>query len=79
VLNADSMQPFALETVLPNRKSRTVYRFENPRVNARNPMDLLGVFENNWLHARTPRGWTRVVEGGTQPQAQRPSTPERTR
>lgn len=79
ILTESTMQPFALETVSPNGKSRTVYHFDRPRVNARNPLDLLGVFENNWLNARTPRGWTKVVEGGTQPQAQRPLVPDRTR
>ena len=79
ILTESTMQPYAMETALPNGKSRTVYQFDRPKVNARNPLDLLGVFENNWLHVRTPRGWTKVVEGGTQPQAQRPSGPDRRR
>ena len=79
ILTATSMQPYGLETVLPNGKSRTVYHFARPKVNARNPLDPVGVFENNWLHVRTPLGWTKVVEGGTQSQAQRPTVPDRTR
>lgn len=74
ILTLDSMQPFAVESLLPNGKSRTVYQFHDPRVNARNPLDPLRVFENNWLHPRTPPGWTRVVEEVPQVQAGR--TPE---
>lgn len=71
ILTLDSMQPFAVESLLPNGKSRTVYQFHNPKVNVRNPLDPLGVFENNWLHPRTPPGWTKVVEEAPQVQAGR--------
>jgi TIGR03009 family protein len=79
ILTENSMQPAALETWLPNGKSRTLYLFDRPRVNARNPMDPAGLFENNWLHVRTPRGWAKVVEAGPQSQAQRPSPRNPTR
>ena len=79
VLTETTMQPYALETRLPNGKSRTVYHFDRARVNARNPLDPAGIFESNWLHVRTPRGWTKLVEGGAQGQARRSSPPNRTR
>ena len=72
ILTLDDMQPFAVEMQLPNGKSRTVFRFENARINARNLLDPLKMFENNWLHAEVPNGWTRRVEDPPVAQAGRP-------
>ncbi|MFH1924496.1 MAG: TIGR03009 domain-containing protein [Planctomycetota bacterium] len=73
ILSLKNMQPTAIQTLLPNGKSRTAYHFHQTKVNPRNLLDPLRVFENNWLHAPTPRGWTKVVEEAPQAQANRPS------
>lgn len=75
ILTLGSMQPMAIQSVLPNGRSRTVYHFDNVGVNVRNLLDPLRVFENNWLFPRTPTGWTRVVEGTPQAQASRGPSP----
>ena len=79
ILTLSKMQPSALETVLPNGTARTVYQFHNPKVNIVNLLDPLKMFENNWLHVRTPAGWKKVVEEAPQTEARRASTPERMR
>jgi TIGR03009 family protein len=73
ILTLSDMEPFALETLLPNGTARTVYQFHDPKVNVVNLLDPLKVFENNWLHAPTPRGWKKVVEEAAPSQAQRPA------
>ncbi len=55
------MTPFALELVDPNGKNRTVFRFQDVKINAKNLLDPLGLFEENWVRPRTPPGWTRIV------------------
>ncbi len=57
----EDMTPFALELIEPNGKNRTVFRFQDVKINARNILDPLGLFEESWLRPRTPPGWTRVV------------------
>ncbi|HUT92216.1 MAG TPA: hypothetical protein VMY37_22165 [Thermoguttaceae bacterium] len=79
ILTLSTMQPFALETVLPNGTATMVYQFENPKLNVVNLLDPLKVFENNWLHARTPAGWKKVVEEAPPAEARRASTPDRMR
>ena len=79
ILTLGNMQPSAIETVLPNGQSRTVYHFHKIKVNVRNLLDPLDVFKNNWLHAPTPRGWTKVVEEAPQEQANLPSGRDATR
>ena len=77
ILTLGDMQPSAIEIVLPNGRSSTVYQFHDVGMNVRNLLDLRRVFENNWHSARTPAGWTRVVEGALQVQASRgPSSGE---
>jgi len=66
ILTLSTMQPSALQIILPNGKSRTVYQFHSPRMNVKNLLDPLGVFENNWLHPRVPPGWKKVVEEAPQ-------------
>lgn len=56
------MTPFALELVEPNGKNRTVFRFQDVKINAKNILDPLGLFEESWVKPRTPPGWTRVVK-----------------
>ncbi len=76
ILNLSDMQPFALEQVLPNGKSRTVYRFDKPKVNPRSPLDPLGIFEANWANVQTPFGWKRTVEQAPAAEARhRPTAP----
>lgn len=55
------MTPFALELVEPNGKNRTVFRFQDVKVNQKNLLDPLGLFEESWVRPRTPPGWTRIV------------------
>jgi len=62
ILTADEMLPFAIELVAPNGKSRTVYRLQDPKVNARNLLDPLNLFKQSWLNPRTPVGWKKIVE-----------------
>ncbi len=62
ILTMEDMLPFAMEMIQPNGKNRTVFRFQDPRVNAKNLLDPLGLFEESWLRPRTPPGWTRVVK-----------------
>jgi TIGR03009 family protein len=66
-----TMRPSAVESVLPNGKSSTVYQFHNVKANARNLIDPFGVWKNNWLFPRTPAGWTRVVNEAAATQASR--------
>jgi len=54
-----NMEPFALQVHSPNGKNRTVYRFENLRVNERDP---LHIFRNDPFRAVVPRGWQKIVE-----------------
>jgi len=69
----EDMTPFALELIEPNGKNRTVFRFQEVKINARNILDPLGLFEESWLRPRTPPGWTRVVRELSATQAaQRP-------
>ncbi|MCS7237683.1 MAG: TIGR03009 domain-containing protein [Thermoguttaceae bacterium] len=56
------MTPFALELVEPNGKNRTVFRFQDMKINAKNILDPLGLFEESWVKPRTPPGWSRVVK-----------------
>jgi TIGR03009 family protein len=79
ILTLSDMQPFALETVLPHGRARTVYQLHKPKVNAVNPLDPLNVFGDNWLNVRTPPGWKRVVEEVPESQAGRASAPGRMR
>ena len=72
ILTMEEMQPTAVETVLPNRKSKTVFVLEKQKVNAKNLLDPFSIFENNWLHPRVPAGWTRHVEEAPAMQAGRP-------
>lgn len=62
ILTADDMLPFAIETIAPNGKNRTVYRLQDPKINARNLLDPLNLFQQTWLRPRTPAGWRKVVE-----------------
>ncbi len=79
ILTLSTMQPFALESVLPNGTATTVYRFENPKLNVVNLLDPLKVFDNNWVHARTPTGWKKVVEEAPPAEARQPPAPDRVR
>jgi len=75
ILTLANMQPLAIESVLPNGKSSTVYHFQKTKVNAKNLLDPFGVLGNNWLFPRTPAGWTKAVEGAPQAQASRGPSP----
>jgi TIGR03009 family protein len=84
ILSRGDMQPSAVELVLPNaqtgdvaRAARTVYNFHKPKTNVANLLDPLGVFENNWLHARLPSGWTKRVEEASPTQAAQVPAPDR--
>jgi len=59
ILTTSDMQPFALQTNLPNGKSRTVYRFTDVKVNTN---DLLRFLKGDAFRARTPLGWQKIVE-----------------
>jgi TIGR03009 family protein len=72
ILTLSSMQPFAMQIVSPNGDSRTSYQFQNIKVDAKNPLDPLGIFEDNWLYPRLPSGWTKFVEPAPTVQAGRP-------
>ena len=58
------MQPFALQTHLPNGTDRTSYRFENIRINERRRdlLDPLEILKKDWFRAATPRGWQKIVQ-----------------
>jgi TIGR03009 family protein len=60
-----NMEPFALQVHSPNGKNRTVYRFENLRVNERDP---LHIFRNDPFRATVPLGWQKIVEDVPPPQ-----------
>jgi TIGR03009 family protein len=62
ILTTGSMEPFALQLHLPGGQQRTVYRFSNIQVNARDPADLLDLFPDRDFSAQLPAGWKRVVE-----------------
>jgi TIGR03009 family protein len=63
ILTLDEMEPFALRIVMPDGKQWQAYRFLNPKVNAWNPLDPLGVFgRGRWAKPSTPSGWTKIVE-----------------
>lgn len=74
MLDRKSMLPKAIQVHMPNNKSRAVYMFEQPKINAKLDALLGGMFNA----PRTPFGWTRVVEelpgaeGGPAPQAANP-------
>ena len=57
---------------MPGEKQWERYCFQKPKVNAKNLLDPLGVFDNNWLYPRTPAGWTKIVEPAPAEQAGRP-------
>jgi len=59
ILTTNDMQPFAIQTHLPNGKSRTVYQFTEIEVNTN---DLLRFLKGDSFHARTPLGWEKIVE-----------------
>jgi TIGR03009 family protein len=60
VLTLPDMQPFALRMIEPNGRE-VRYRFYNLKINAKNLLDPLGLFENNWVNPSVPSGWTRTV------------------
>lgn len=65
ILNTADMQPVGIQTHELNGKTRTVYRFESPKVNAKDPLqhlDPLRIFEKNPFKPDLPRGWTRVAQ-----------------
>jgi TIGR03009 family protein len=71
IIQWEDMTPFALELVEPNGKNRTVFRFQDVKINARSLLDPLGLFEESWLRPRTPPGWTRIVREPPAAQAAR--------
>jgi TIGR03009 family protein len=79
ILTLSDMRPFALQLVEPNGQNRTVYRFQDPKVNSKNLLDPLGWFENNWARPRIPAGWTKRVEEPPAVQAGRPPATQRRR
>lgn len=61
-----NMQPFAVQLYLPNGTDRTVYIFEDLRVNLGDRLDPLrrlgaGLFREDPFRAATPRGWQKIV------------------
>lgn len=57
ILNRSQFLPSAMQVYLPNGKSRTVYIFNDAKIN-----DPLEVFVGVFQQPRTPLGWTKVVE-----------------
>lgn len=75
ILDAGNLLPSAIQTHEPNGKTRTVYRFEKPRVNAGDPLrglDPLNILQRNPFKPSLPRDWTKVVEEAPTAQAARP-------
>jgi TIGR03009 family protein len=66
ILAVEQMLPNAIQLHQPNGKSRTVYRFNSPRVNPIDPirqLDSMNLFNSNPFRPNLPgRDWTRVVE-----------------
>ena len=65
ILNTATMQPVAIQTYEPNGKTRTVYKFDSPKVNPKDPLrglDPLKLFEKDPFQPNLPRGWTKIVE-----------------
>lgn len=71
ILTTGDMQPFALQSNLPNGKSRTVFRLTDIEVNTN---DLLRFLKGDAFRARTPLGW-KIVKEPPAATAARPPAP----
>jgi TIGR03009 family protein len=72
ILKTRGMLPFALQLTSPNGKDRTVYQFENIKINRG---FLEDIFQPNPFAVSTPRGWKKKVEEPPSPgQASRGAT-----
>jgi len=69
------MRPSAVQIHSPNGKNRTVYVFENIRINERDPLEPLRLFRTDPFRAATPRGWQKVIEEAP-PSQPDPSSPQ---
>lgn len=76
ILDEETLLPSALELVMPNGKTRKVYRFEESKVN-----DPFRFFQRDFSKPSLPSGWTKVVDAppaapgpsaSTGPSAQKP-------
>jgi len=73
ILDADSMNPVAIQTHQPNG-NRTVYKFDEPKINVKDPLrhlDPLNLFEKDPFRPHLPHGWTKIVEQPPAAQASR--------
>ena len=72
ILDATTMLPAAIQTHERNGKTRTAYKFDRPRVNAKDPLsglDPLNLLKRDPFKPNLPRGWTKVVEAAKTTQA----------
>ncbi len=60
ILKVTGMQPFGLQMYDPNGQSRTIYQFDNAKVNA---TDFTRIFFDPFKAALPDRTWTKIVEG----------------
>ena len=80
ILSVPNLEPVALRLEMPNRKTSMVYLFEQPKINAVDPLtkiDVMHVFQNDPYQAKVPSGWTKILADDPGSQAARPAAQPR--